>query len=121
MLLYVRHVLPMFLSDSGFSDTACKILRAVNTPFEAVNVLTDQAMRAGVKEFSTWPTIPQLYVQGDFVGGSDIMLEMFKSGELAELINKKTGNGASVAEETDIGANSVIHGSNVIGEMSEGT
>lgn len=74
------------LFGSGFSDSACKILRAVKTPFEAVNVLTDQTMRAGIKEFSAWPTIPQLYVQGEFVGGSDIMLEMYKSGELAKLI-----------------------------------
>lgn len=71
---------------SGFSDTACRILNSLRTSFESVNVLEDNLIRSGIKEFSNWPTIPQLYVGGEFVGGSDIMMEMYKSGELAQLI-----------------------------------
>jgi monothiol glutaredoxin len=71
---------------SGFSDTACRVLKSLQTPFETVNVLESPALRSAIKEFSNWPTIPQLYVGGEFVGGSDIMQEMLKSGELAELI-----------------------------------
>jgi monothiol glutaredoxin len=71
---------------SGFSAKACQLLHATNTEFEAVNVLTDPAVRSAIKEFSKWPTIPQLYVRGEFVGGSDIMKEMFDSGELQTLL-----------------------------------
>lgn len=70
----------------GFSNTACRILDAIETPYETVNVLDDEQIRAGIKVFSMWPTIPQLYVNGEFVGGSDIMIEMYQNGELAELI-----------------------------------
>lgn len=71
---------------SGFSRTACAILNALNTPFGTVNVLDNEEVRAGIKEFSAWPTIPQLYVNGEFVGGCDIMIEMYENGELAEMI-----------------------------------
>lgn len=77
-----------FEPNSGFSDTACRILTSIRTPFETVNVLEDNLLRSGIKDFSNWPTIPQLYVGGEFVGGSDIMMEMYKSGELAELIER---------------------------------
>ena len=77
---------------SGFSDTACRILSALATPFSTVNVLEDPAIRNGIKTYSNWPTIPQLYVNGEFVGGSDIMAEMYKSGELAELIELANAN-----------------------------
>jgi monothiol glutaredoxin len=72
----------------GFSNTACQILQSYNIDFETVDVLADENIRQGVKVFSDWPTIPQLYVCGEFVGGSDIMIEMYQSGELGEMIEK---------------------------------
>ena len=71
----------------GFSANACNILRACGVEdFYTVNVLEDADIRQGIKEFAKWPTIPQLYVNGEFVGGSDIMMEMFESGELQQLL-----------------------------------
>ena len=70
----------------GFSNTACRILDAISVPYETVNVLEDDRIRNGVKVFSSWPTIPQLYVDGEFLGGADIMIEMYQSGELQQLI-----------------------------------
>ena len=71
----------------GFSAMAVQILQACNLPlFFSVNVLEDQAIRDGVKEFANWPTIPQLYIRGEFVGGSDIMREMYQSGELKAML-----------------------------------
>jgi len=72
----------------GFSNTACQILQSFDIDFHSVDVLSDEAIRQGVKEFSQWPTIPQLYVCGEFLGGSDIMIEMYQSGELGEMIEK---------------------------------
>jgi monothiol glutaredoxin len=76
---------PLF-PQCGFSSRAVTILEHLGVPFESVDVLQDQEIRAGIKEYSDWPTIPQLYVKGEFVGGSDIMMEMFKSGELQQLV-----------------------------------
>ena len=71
----------------GFSASAVQILQACNLPlFFSVNVLEEPAIRDGIKQFSNWPTIPQLYVNGEFVGGSDIMREMYQSGELKTLL-----------------------------------
>ena len=70
----------------GFSSRAVAILDHLGVPFETVDVLQDQDIRTGIKEYSDWPTIPQLYVKGEFVGGSDIMMEMFESGELQQLV-----------------------------------
>ena len=70
----------------GFSSRAVAILDHLGAPFETVDVLQDHEIRAGIKEYSDWPTVPQLYVKGEFVGGSDIMMEMFESGELQQLI-----------------------------------
>jgi len=70
----------------GFSSRAVAILDHLGVPFETVDVLQDQEIRTGIKEYSDWPTIPQLYVKGEFVGGSDIMMEMFESGELQQLV-----------------------------------
>lgn len=71
----------------GFSGRALKILAACGvTDFLAVNVLEDEEIRQGIKEYSNWPTIPQLYINGEFVGGSDIMAEMHESGELQQLL-----------------------------------
>jgi monothiol glutaredoxin len=70
----------------GFSGRAVQILNACGvSQFKTVNVLDDDEIRQGIKEFSNWPTIPQLYVKGEFVGGSDIMMEMYQSGELQQL------------------------------------
>ena len=66
----------------GFSAQVVQILKDVGTGFEGVNVLSDPAIRDGIKEFSNWPTIPQLYVSGEFIGGCDIVKEMYASGEL---------------------------------------
>jgi monothiol glutaredoxin len=73
----------------GFSATAVKILEHLGVPFKDVNVLEDQGLREGIKTFSNWPTIPQLYVKGEFVGGCDIMREMYSAGELHDLICEK--------------------------------
>ena len=75
----------------GFSANAVGILRACGVDdFFTVNVLEEPEIRQGIKEFANWPTIPQLYVNGEFVGGSDIMIEMHKSGELKKLLEKTT-------------------------------
>ena len=71
----------------GFSSRAIAILDHVGAKYETVDVLQDAEIRQGIKEYADWPTIPQLYVKGLFVGGSDIMMEMFESGELQQLIN----------------------------------
>ena len=70
----------------GFSSRAVAILDRLGAQYETVDVLQDQDIRAGIKEYSDWPTVPQLYVKGEFVGGSDIMMEMFESGELQQLL-----------------------------------
>ena len=70
----------------GFSSRAVAILDRLGVTYETVDVLQDPEVRQGIKEYSDWPTIPQLYVKGEFVGGSDIMMEMFESGELQALL-----------------------------------
>ena len=70
----------------GFSSRAIAILDRLGATYETVDVLQDQDIRQGIKAYSDWPTIPQLYVKGEFVGGSDIMMEMFESGELKQLL-----------------------------------
>ena len=80
---------PLF-PQCGFSSRAIAILERLGVEFESVDVLQDQGIRQGIKAYSDWPTIPQLYVGGEFVGGSDIMMEMYESGELAELFANKT-------------------------------
>ena len=73
----------------GFSSRAVAILNHLNVPFETVDVLQDPEIRQGIKAYSDWPTIPQLYVKGEFVGGSDIMMEMYEAGELQQLFKDK--------------------------------
>ena len=80
---------PLF-PQCGFSSRAVAILDHLNVPYESVDVLQDQGIRQGIKAYSDWPTIPQLYVDGEFVGGSDIMMEMYESGELATLLGGET-------------------------------
>ncbi len=73
----------------GFSAAVCQMLQHLGVPFKGIDVLADPEIRQGIKEFSNWPTIPQLYVQGEFVGGCDIVREMFQAGELQKLIADK--------------------------------
>ena len=73
----------------GFSAATVEVLNKIGVKFESVNVLDSDEMREGIKEFSNWPTIPQLYVKEEFIGGCDIVREMFESGELLELLNTK--------------------------------
>ncbi|MDQ2892060.1 MAG: Grx4 family monothiol glutaredoxin [Pseudomonadota bacterium] len=75
---------PLF-PQCGFSSRAIAILDHLKVEYESVDVLQDQGVRQGIKAYSDWPTIPQLYVDGEFLGGSDIMMEMYESGELATL------------------------------------
>ncbi|HYR24723.1 MAG TPA: Grx4 family monothiol glutaredoxin [Aquabacterium sp.] len=71
----------------GFSGRAVQILKACGvTDFKTVNVLEDEGIRQGIKEYANWPTIPQLYVNGEFIGGSDIMMEMYQAGELQQVL-----------------------------------
>ena len=73
----------------GFSGQVVQILNYLGVPYKGVNVLEDETVRQGIKDYSNWPTIPQLYVKGEFVGGCDITTEMFQSGELATLLAEK--------------------------------
>ncbi len=73
----------------GFSGKATQILNQLGVPFKGVNVLDSNDLRQGIKDYTNWPTVPQLYVKGEFVGGSDIMMEMFQSGELKTLLAEK--------------------------------
>ena len=73
----------------GFSSRAVAILDHLGVPFETVDVLQDPEVRQGIKQYSDWPTVPQLYVKGEFVGGSDIMMEMYEAGELQQLFRDK--------------------------------
>ncbi len=70
----------------GFSGRTAQILKACETPFASVDVLADDTVRQGIKEYSKWPTVPQLYVRGEFVGGCDIMTELYESGELQRIL-----------------------------------
>tara|TARA_B100000780_G_scaffold89360_2_gene61683 strand:+ start:659 stop:976 length:318 start_codon:yes stop_codon:yes gene_type:complete len=73
----------------GFSMTVSNILKHLNIKFKGINVLENENIRQGIKEYSDWPTIPQLYIKGEFVGGCDIIKEMFESGELKKILETK--------------------------------
>jgi monothiol glutaredoxin len=79
---------PLF-PQCGFSSRAIAILEHLGVQYASVDVLQDQGIRQGIKEFSDWPTIPQLYVKGEFIGGSDIMMEMYEAGELHQLMEEQ--------------------------------
>jgi monothiol glutaredoxin len=79
---------PLF-PQCGFSSRAIAILEHLGVVYESVDVLQDQEIRQGIKSFSDWPTIPQLYVKGEFLGGSDIMMEMYEAGELQQLVEEQ--------------------------------
>jgi monothiol glutaredoxin len=87
VMLYMKGT-PMF-PQCGFSARVVQILSHLQVPFQSANVLEDMELREGIKEFSQWPTIPQLYVKGQLVGGCDIVMEMFQSGELETLLEEK--------------------------------
>ena len=74
----------------GFSMAVSNILKLMNVKFKGINVLEDQNLRQGIKEFSDWPTIPQLYIKQEFVGGCDIIKEMFENGELVKIFEEKS-------------------------------
>jgi monothiol glutaredoxin len=93
VVLYMKGT-PVF-PQCGFSAAVVQVLSHLGVKFKGVDVLTDPAIRNGIKEFSNWPTIPQLYVKGEFVGGCDIIREMYETGELTELFQAK---GVSVNE-----------------------
>tara|TARA_R110002110_G_scaffold3104_31_gene16041 strand:- start:2072 stop:2410 length:339 start_codon:yes stop_codon:yes gene_type:complete len=79
---------PVF-PQCGFSNAVVQVLTYLGVPFKGVNVLEDAEIRQGIKDFSEWPTIPQLYVKGEFVGGCDIIREMFEQGELRDYLTEK--------------------------------
>ncbi|MBD2501608.1 Grx4 family monothiol glutaredoxin [Anabaena azotica] len=74
------------MPQCGFSNNVVQILNTLGVPFETINVLDDNEIRQGIKEYSNWPTIPQVYINGEFIGGSDIMIEMYQKGELQQLV-----------------------------------
>jgi monothiol glutaredoxin len=86
VLLYMKGT-PYF-PQCGFSSKAVQILQACEVEFAYVNIFDDDEIREGLKEYSSWPTFPQLYVNGELVGGADIMIEMFESGELKTMLDK---------------------------------
>lgn len=84
VVLYMKGTKEM--PQCGFSSIVARILTHLEVPFKDVNILADPELRQGIKDFSDWPTIPQLYIKGEFVGGCDIVKEMHQSGELQELL-----------------------------------
>lgn len=74
------------MPQCGFSNNVVQILNAMGVPYETIDVLADWEIRQGIKEYSNWPTIPQVYINGQFVGGSDIMIELYQKGELQEVL-----------------------------------
>ena len=87
VVLYMKGT-PVF-PQCGFSAAVVQILTHMGVKFKGIDVLADPALRQGIKDFSSWPTIPQLYVKGEFVGGCDIVREMYQSGELQEMLKTK--------------------------------
>jgi monothiol glutaredoxin len=88
--LVANHKILVFMKGNklmpqcGFSNNVVQILNSLGVPFETVDVLSDYEIRQGIKEYSDWPTIPQVYVNGEFIGGSDIMISLYQSGQLQE-------------------------------------
>ena len=74
------------MPQCGFSNNVVQILNVLGVPYETFDVLEDPDIRQGIKEFSTWPTIPQVYINGEFVGGSDILIELYQKGELQQIV-----------------------------------
>ncbi|HAA28496.1 MAG TPA: Grx4 family monothiol glutaredoxin [Cyanobacteria bacterium UBA8553] len=74
------------MPQCGFSNNVVQILNTLGVPYETVDVLADPEIRQGIKDYSSWPTIPQVYINGEFVGGSDVMIELYQQGELQQLV-----------------------------------
>ncbi|HHP7243566.1 MAG: Grx4 family monothiol glutaredoxin [Elainellaceae cyanobacterium] len=74
------------MPQCGFSNNVVQILNVLSVPYETVDILEDYEIRQGIKEYSNWPTIPQVYVNGEFLGGSDIMIELYQKGELQQMV-----------------------------------
>lgn len=74
------------MPQCGFSNNVVQILNALGVPYETVDVLADNEIRQGIKEYSSWPTIPQVYINGEFIGGSDILIELYQKGELQQML-----------------------------------
>jgi monothiol glutaredoxin len=74
------------MPQCGFSNNVVQILNTLGVPFETCDILADQEVRQGVKEYSNWPTIPQVYLNGEFLGGSDILIELYQKGELQQMV-----------------------------------
>ncbi|MCC0178272.1 Grx4 family monothiol glutaredoxin [Waterburya agarophytonicola K14] len=74
------------MPQCGFSNNVVQILNTLGVPFETLDILADPEIRQGIKEYSNWPTIPQIYIDGEFVGGSDIAIELYQSGELQQMV-----------------------------------
>ena len=87
VVLYMKGT-PVF-PQCGFSAAVVQILSHLGVKFKGIDVLTDPGIRQGIKEFSNWPTIPQLYVKGEFIGGCDIIREMYETGELQQVLEQK--------------------------------
>ena len=94
VVLYMKGT-PVF-PQCGFSAVVVNVLNTLGIAFKGINILEDDALRQGIKEFTNWPTIPQLYVKGEFIGGCDIVKEMYSSGELQSLLRDK---GIAVKED----------------------
>jgi monothiol glutaredoxin len=87
VVLYMKGTVDM--PQCGFSSVVVQLLTQLEVPFQHVNVLADPNIRDGIKKFSNWPTIPQLYIKGEFIGGCDIVKEMYQTGELQALLKSK--------------------------------
>ena len=74
------------MPQCGFSNNVVQIINTLGVPFETVDILADNDIRQGIKEYSNWPTIPQVYINGEFVGGSDILIEMYQNGEMQQMV-----------------------------------
>ncbi len=87
VVLYMKGT-PVF-PQCGFSSMVVQVLSHMGVQFKGIDILADPALRQGIKEFASWPTIPQLYIKGEFIGGADIVREMYESGELEQLLHEK--------------------------------
>ena len=74
------------MPQCGFSNNVVQIINTLGVPYETFDILADQEIRQGIKEYSSWPTIPQIYIDGEFIGGSDIAIELYQSGELQQMV-----------------------------------
>jgi monothiol glutaredoxin len=97
VVLYMKGT-PVF-PQCGFSAQAVQILNMLGVAFKGIDILTDPSLRQGIKDFSNWPTVPQLYIKGEFIGGCDIMREMMQNGELQQMMQDK-GVAANAAQQS---------------------